>query len=144
MKRIAPLALLMLAGAAQAAAPAAAPATQAPTPKRFAGVSDEGNAALAKAQTTPDPQLQTLVRQVRTAHDQLTTAVMAPVIDVDKVTAAIRQEEVAQAQLRTHNNDRLIAVVKQLPEADRGVFLRTLILSRRSGTTPAAAATPQP
>lgn len=142
MKRILPLALLMTAGTTHALPVATAPAAQAPAPKRFPGVSDAGNAALAKAQTTPDPQLQTLSRQVRAAHDQLMTAIMAPAIDIDKVTAALRQEEAAQAQLRTHNNDRLITVVKQLPEDDRGTFLRTLILSRRPGATPAPA--PQP
>ena len=146
MKRILFTVLLLAAGAAEAApaAPATpAPATQAPAPKRFPGVSEAGNAALAKAQTTPDPQLQQLSRQVRAAHDQLMTAIMAPVIDVDKVTAALRQEEAAQGQLRTHNNDRLLTVVKQLPVDDRGTFLRTLILSRRSGATPPAQA-PQP
>jgi hypothetical protein len=80
MKRILSLALLLTAGAAQAAPTAAVPASQAPTPKRFPGVSDAGNAALAKAQTTPDPQLQQLSRQARAAHDQVVTAVMAPVI----------------------------------------------------------------
>lgn len=143
MKRILSIALLLAAGAAQAVPTAAVPAAQAPAPKRFPGVSDAGNAALAKAQTTPDPQLQALGKQVRAAHDQLMTAIMAPVIDVDKVTAALRQEETAQAQMRTHSNDRLIAAVKLLPEDDRGTFLRTLILSRRSGATPSAP-TPQP
>ncbi|WP_442681038.1 hypothetical protein ACSBM8_07635 [Sphingomonas sp. ASY06-1R] len=117
-------------------------AAQAPAPTRFPGVSEAGNAALAKAQTTPDPQRQGLTRQVRAAHDQLTTAIMAPTIDVDKVAAALRQEDAAQAQLRAHNNDRLINVVKQLPEEDRGTFLRTLLLSRRGSATPSPA--PQP
>ncbi|WP_116092176.1 periplasmic heavy metal sensor [Sphingomonas crusticola] len=145
MTRILSLALLLVAGAAEAAPTAAAPAapatTSAPAPKRFPGVSDAGNAILAKAQTAPDPQFQALGKQVRAAHDQLMSAVMAPVIDVDKVTAALRQEEAAQAQMRTYNNDRMLRAVKQLPEDDRGTFLRTLILSRRS-SNPAPA--PQP
>jgi uncharacterized membrane protein len=115
---------------------------QAPAPTRFPGVSEAGNAALAKAQTAPDPQRQGLIKQVRAAHDQLTSTIMAPTIDVDKVAAALRQEDAAQAQLRAHNNDRLINVVKLLPEEDRGTFLRTLLLSRRSGATPSPA--PQP
>ena len=143
MKRILSIALLLAAGAAEAAPTAPASTAQTPAPKRYPGVSDAGNAALAKAQTTPDPQLQQLSRQVRAAHDQLTVAIMAPVIDIDKVTSALRQEEAAQAQLRSHNNDRLLTVVKQLPAEDRGTFLRTLILSRRAGPTPAAPA-PQP
>ena len=139
MTRTLCFALFLSCGLSQSAV-AAAPA--APVPTRFPGVSEAGNAALAKAQTAPDPQRQALTRQVRAAHDQLMTAIMAPAIDLDKVTAALRQEEAAQGQLRTHNNDRLITVVKQLPEGDRGTFLRTLMLSRRSGSTPSPA--PQP
>ncbi len=146
---------ILLAGAAGAAFAAAPPpakpvpsatlaAASAASPRRFPGVSDEGNAVLAKAQTTPDPQLVTLNRQMRAAHDQLITAVMAPVIDVDKVTTAVRAEETAQAAVRTHNNDRLLAVLKQLPDGDRGTFLRTLVLSRQAKPAAAPAATPQP
>jgi len=149
MKTIFPLALLLCAGAVQAAtAPNVAPAAS----KRFPGVSDEGNALLARAQTTPDPQLQAIAKQARAAHDQLVSAVMAPVIDLDKVTAAMRAEEAAQGQLRTHSNDRLIGVLKQMSSDDRGTFLRTLILSRTPRTAngqaivapPIAPSNPQP
>jgi len=151
MKMPRPFLLVLAAGAAQAApvalkpetTPSVAPAAQAPAAKRFPGVSDEGNAVLAKAQTAPDPQQQSINRQLKAAHDQLIAAVMAPMIDVDKVSAAIRAEEAAQAQARTHNNDRLIAVLKQMPNDDRGNFLRTLVLSRQPRAT-AAPATPQP
>jgi hypothetical protein len=147
--------LLAAAGGAQAAqvAPKPAAATpvttaQPPAPKRFPGVSDAGNAILAKAQTVPDPQLQAIGRQGKAAHDQLVSAVMAPVIDLDKVTVAMRAEEAVQAQLRTHNNDRLLAVLKQLSTDDRDTFLRTLVLARQArpanGQTPPAAANPQP
>lgn len=139
MKRLIFLALLGVAGAGQAVMAAPATVVQPPVPKRFPGVSDAGNAVLAKAQTTPDPQLQALAKQQRAAHDQLMSAVMAPVIDVEKVTAAVRQEEAAQAQARAHSNDRLLAVLKQLPDDDRGTFLRTLMMSRPQ--RPAAAGT---
>ena len=155
MKVLRPLLLLLVASAAQAApapkpiigTPPASATPQAPAPKRFPGVSDAGNAILAKAQATPDPQQQTINRELKAAHDQVIAAVMAPVIDVDKVSAAIRAEEAAQAQARTHNNDRLIAVLKQLPDDDKGTFLRTLVLSRQQRpATPSAGApsTPQP
>lgn len=146
MRELIILAALFFAGAAQAAAAtpsapvAAKPPQAAPAaPRKIPGVSDEGNAILAKAQAAPDPQLQNIVRQLKAAHDQLVSAVMAPVIDVDKITVALRAEEAAQALARTHNNDRLIAVIKQLPDEDRGTFLRVLLLSRQqrpSGATP--------
>lgn len=144
------LAALLVAGATQAAVPApdAQPAAKpqaTAAPHKIPGVSDEGNAILAKAQSTPDPQQQAISRQLKAAHDQVIAAVMAPVIDLDKVSSAIRAEEAAQALARTHNNDRLIAVLKQLPDDDKGIFLRTLILSRQprpaGGATPS---TPQP
>ena len=156
MKILFPFALLLCASAAQAVpVPATAPTTAKPQPpvaaKRFPGVSDEGNAILAKAQAAADPQLQTIGKQAKAAHDQLVSAVMAPVIDLDKVTAAMRAEEAVQGQLRTHNNDRLLAVLKQMSADDRGTFLRTLILSRAPRTAnaqatvpPIAPSTPQP
>ena len=143
--------LMLVAGAAQAAPVAQKPANPAPaTPnaasaaKRFPGVSDEGNAILAKAQSASDPQQQAIVKQIRAAHDQVMAAVMAPTIDVDKVAAALRAEEAAQAQVRMHNTDRLIAVLRQLPDDDKGTFLRTLVLSRqqRAPGAPAAATAP--
>lgn len=155
MKVLRPVFVLLVAGAAHAApapkpvigAPTSSAAAQAPATKRFPGVSDEGNAILAKAQATPDPQQQTINRELKAAHDQVIAAVMAPVIDVDKVSAAIRAEEAAQAQARTHNNDRLISVLKQLPDDDKGTFLRTLVLSRqqRPAAPPSGTpSTPQP
>lgn len=147
MKELTILAALFVAGAAQAVTPvpstpaAAKPQAAPAAPRKIPGVSDEGNAILAKAQVAPDPQLQGIGRQLKAAHDQLVSAVMAPVIDVDRITAALRSEEAAQALARTHNNDRLIAVLKQLPDEDKGTFLRVLLLSRQQRPP---AATPQP
>ena len=144
MKIVPSLVILLAAGAAQAqtapkpAAPAASAQPQAP--KRFPGVSDAGNAILAKAQTTPDPQLQALGRQNKAAHDQLMAATMAPVIDMDKVAAALHAQDDALTAIRTHNTDRLIMAVKQLPDDDKGVFLRTLMLAQQQRA--AASATP--
>ena len=149
MKIVPSLVILLAAGAAHAAEVApkpAAPATaaQPQAPKRFAGVSDAGNAILAKAQTTPDPQLQALGRQAKAAHDQLMAATMAPVIDMDKVAAALHAQDEALAAVRAHNTDRLIVAAKQLPDDDKGVFLRTLMLAQQRAAAPTAAAKPQP
>ena len=147
MNRILLLSLLLAAGEAPAMSAAAKPASPAATvpaitSQRFPGVSEAGNAVLAKARSTPDPQLQALARQQRVAQEQLTTAVMAPVIDVDKVTAALLQGEAVQAQIRTHNTGRLLSVLKQMPAEDRGTFLRTLVMARTNRGAGAAASTP--
>lgn len=150
MKRLLILPLLLTTAATTppvkpAATPPAPAQSTTPTPTRFPGLSDAGNAVLAKAQTAPDPQLQALVKQQRAARDQLMTAVMAPVIDVDKVSAALRQQESVQNQMRAHNTDRIVAAARQLPEEDRGTFLRTLVLSKRvPALAPSVAATPNP
>ncbi|HMI18307.1 MAG TPA: hypothetical protein VK533_02050 [Sphingomonas sp.] len=146
MKIVPSLVLLLAAGAAQAqtAPKSAAPAVAQPqAPKRFPGVSDAGNAILAKAQTTPDPQLQALGRQAKAAHDQLMAATMAPVIDMDKVAAALHAQDDALTAVRTHNTDRLIMAAKQLPDDDKGVFLRTLMLAQQQRAA-APPAKPQP
>lgn len=138
MKKLTIPAALLFAGMAHIAIaqtpsqPAAKPQTPAAgQPKKIPGVSDEGNAILLKAQTTPDPLLQQLATKARAAHDQLMSAVMAPVIDPDKVEAAMKAENDANSQIRDHATDRLIAAVKALPSDDRGTFLRTLVLSRQ-------------
>jgi uncharacterized membrane protein len=146
------LAAFLVAGAAQAvppvssAAPAAKPQQPTATQRKIPGVSDEGNAVLLKAQSTPDPLLQQLAAKARAAHDQLMSAVMAPVIDPDKVGAAMKAENDAQGQIRDHATERLIAVVKSLPSDDRGTFLRTLILARQQRAAQAnpPASTPKP
>jgi uncharacterized membrane protein len=140
------LAALLLAAtpAAFAATPPAATKAQpaAPrTPPKIPGVSDEGNAIISKAQAVPDPQLQELGKQIRAAHDQLMSAVMAPVIDIDKVAAAMNSENDLQAQIRARGNERLVAVLQQLSNEDRGTFLRTLVLAHQQRR---AAATPKP
>jgi len=154
MKTLTISAALLVAGMAHAAIaqtpgqPAAKP--QAPTaaaqPRKIPGVSDEGNAILLKAQSTPDPVLQQLATKARAAHDQLMSAVMAPVIDPDKVEVAMKAENEAQTQIREHATERLIAAVKALPSDDRGTFLRTLVLSRqqRPAQQGAPAASPKP
>lgn len=153
MKSLAIASALMIATAAGAAAPVAPPAAPTaavakpqptPVPTRVPGVSDAGNAILAKAQTASDPQLQAAGKQLKVTHDQLVSAVMAPMIDVDRVEAALRAQEAAQAQMRTRSNDRLLAVLKQLPSDDRGTFLRALLLARQPRPAGSAPVSPQP
>lgn len=146
------LGALVVAGMAHAAIaqtpsqPAKPSAPAAAQPKKIPGVSDEGNAILAKAQTQSDPLLQQLAAKARAAHDQLMSAVMAPMIDPDKVEAAMKAENAVQGEIRDHATDRLITAMKALPSDDRGTFLRTLILSRqqRPAQAPAAASNPKP
>ena len=75
-------------------------------------------------------------------RDQLTSAVMAPTIDVDKVAGILRQQDTLQTQIRTQQTEHWITVLKQLPGEDRGTVLRTLLLSRTRQAAPTAGASP--
>lgn len=118
------LALLMPAVAvAQTPPPAAAPAKAPP----IAGVSPAGMAIVDKYRGVGDPQLPSLVRQQRQAHQQLIAATLVTTIDPEKVATLLKADEAAQGAVRAHLNDQMIAVVRQLPEADRAPFLRSLV-----------------
>jgi hypothetical protein len=64
------------------------------------------------------------------------------VIDMDKVAAALHAQDDALTAVRTHNTDRVIQAARQLPDEDKGVFLRTLMLAQQQRA--AAPAKPQP
>jgi hypothetical protein len=119
MRALLPLVLIAASGVAAAQQP--------PAPKRIEGVSEAGNAVFAKAQATPDPEMVALARKQRQLRDQLNTAGLAAKVEPDKVEALLRQSEEVAGQIRTRNNDRLLAVLRALPETDRAPFLRGVL-----------------
>jgi hypothetical protein len=90
------------------------------------GVSPAGNAILTKLDAQGDPQYGQLRRQQTGLKDQLSNAIMVPVIDVDRVTGIMRQMDLVQNQIRARSSERVVAALKALPEADRGPFLRAI------------------
>jgi uncharacterized membrane protein len=126
------LALMLAPAAAQAATtPPPVPTTAAPAkpvPRAFPGLSPAGNATLAKLQSTPDPQLNQIVQQQRRVHDELMTVVTAATIDPAKVADIMHRADDLQGQLRARATERLVQAVTALPEADRGPFLRALVI----------------
>lgn len=121
-------ALPFVAGAAlaQAApkptAPAAAPQPQITIP----GVSQAGVAVLNKMRNMPDNGLKMIIGQLRDVSSQLALEIQRPVIDVDKIAALLKKREMLMAQSQTRQDDRLVAVIKALPAADRAPFLRAV------------------
>lgn len=108
---------------AQTPPPAAAPQRK---PTNLPGVSPAGNTILTKLDSQGDPQYAQLRRQQQGLKDQLSNAIMVPVVDVDRVTGIMRQMDVIQGQMRTRSSERVLAALKALPEADRGPFLRAI------------------
>ncbi|UAK26212.1 hypothetical protein [Sphingomonas nostoxanthinifaciens] len=134
MKALLPFAILL--GASAASAVPAVPPTQlqrtqltqpgAPQPAKLPGVSDAGNAILAKAQTTPDPMLVDLAGKQRAVHQQIVAAVMAPTVDLTKLGALLKQQQGLITQVLARRDDRLLQVAAQLTPADRSAFLHAL------------------
>lgn len=125
-----PVDLLAFVFAGVAALPAVAqtppPAAPQRRPTNLPGVSPQGNAILTKLDSQGDPQYVQLKRQQTGLKDQLSNAIMVPVIDVDRVAGIMRQMDVVQGAMRSRASERVLAALKALPEADRGPFLRAI------------------
>lgn len=138
MKNGALIGLLALAGAAGAQQPAPAPTAAKPAAqaRKIPGLSDDGNAIYAKALGTPDPQLLTIARQQRTTQASLINLAMGATIDIDKLAALLKQRDALQLQFRTRQNEISVAMLRQMTEEDRGIYLRYSMTPQ----TPVAAA----
>jgi hypothetical protein len=135
MKILIPLVLMAIAGTATAQQPAPAPAkpaTAAAQPKKIPGLSDAGNALYAKAFGTPDPQLLQIARQQRTVHSSLVSLAMGSTVNIDKLADLLKQRDALQAQFRGLQNDLTVAMLRDMTDEDRGIYLRYSL-------TPAAA-----
>jgi len=126
---------VMLAAAAPAATKAApsrsatpaAPEPMALTPgaKRI-NLSPEGRAIASKIMGAPDPRLPQLQAEMATLRQEKLQFIAGPTVDVAKLEPLLRREEALQAEFRTKQNDRLIALLKALPDPDRLALLQTL------------------
>lgn len=117
---------LALAQTSPAPPPAAPKSIPANPGRRLPPLSPEGNAIAQRWFGAPDPQIQAIQKQQQALRPQIEAALAAPVIDVARVESLIRQEEKLQADLRARSNTRLIGLLRELPEPDRGPFLRAL------------------
>ncbi|PTQ09949.1 hypothetical protein CLG96_12395 [Sphingomonas oleivorans] len=150
--RFAALFLALNAGVA-IAAPGTPPANEAvqsgPAPApvrrvaRIAGLSDAGNAVVQRIMGQADPEIGVLARRRSELNAQFQAAIAQPTIDIAQIEALMRQEETLQDEARARTSGRVLALLKELPEADRGPFLRALRMPgatgvpRPAGTQPA-------
>lgn len=123
------IALLLFVSAASSAQPAPAPR---PAPvKLVAGaartpLSDEGRTIAAKIYGTPDPRSQQLAADLAALRAERAAMVATPPIDLDRLETLLRKEEALQAESRTRANDRLITLLRALPESDRVIMLQNM------------------
>lgn len=129
------LAVPAVAIAAVPPAKPAAPATAAgkvlaPTPGagpvRRITLSPEGRSIAARIIGTPDPRTKEIQAELGTIRQQKAQLIAGAAVDVEKLEPMIRREEVLQSELRTRQNDRLLSLLRALPDADRIALLHSM------------------
>lgn len=129
---------------ARPAATAAASKPLAPTPgavpARRITLSPEGRAVAARIIGTPDPRSKDIQAEMTTLRQQKAQIIAGTTVDVDKLEPILRREEALQTELRTRQNDRLLSLLRALPDADRIALLHSMANPAR----PDGAKTPVP
>nr|WP_047165686.1 hypothetical protein [Sphingomonas sp. Y57] len=145
------VALILAAPSAAIAAPTAAKPTAAagalaPTPGapvRRITLSPEGRAIAARIIGTPDPRLKDIQTEITTIRQQKAQLIAGTTVDVEKLEPILRREEALQSEMRTRQNDRLLSLLRALPEADRVALLHSMANPvRPDGAKAPAPATP--
>ncbi len=128
--RIVLLAGLLLAPAIATAQVAPRPAKPAPvqltTQPRRATLSPEGRAVTQRIYGTPDPRMAELTASLAALKADRVQLITSLPVDLDRLEALLRKEETLQAEFRTRTNDRLMALLRELPEIDRAAMLQNM------------------
>lgn len=120
--------------------PAAAPLPLVPGARKIS-LSPEGRAIAARVFGEADPRTGQIQAELAQLKQQKLEVVAAASIDVDKLEGIVRKEEALQSELRTRQNDRLLSLLRALPEGDRAALVQALINPAKPqnsvGTAPA-------
>jgi uncharacterized membrane protein len=140
MKRGLLLLTILLPAIGQAAVPAKPKPTEATAPKAPAAtplplvpgsrkitLSPEGRTIAARVFGEADPRTGVIQAELGQLKQQKLEVVGAASIDVDKLEAIVRKEELLQSELRTRQNDRLLSLLRALPEGDRAALVQALV-----------------
>jgi uncharacterized membrane protein len=106
--------------------PAAAPLPLVPGARKIS-LSPEGRAIAARVFGEADPRTGQIQTELAQLKQQKLEVVGAASIDVDKLEGIVRKEEALQSELRTRQNDRLLSLLRALPEGDRAALVQALI-----------------
>lgn len=87
-------------------------------------VSPAGQAVLKKYMGGRDPAINERLQRVRAIAQQMGALSNAPRLDLVRLQALMRQQEALQADIQRRGNDRTLAMLRELSEADRIKFLR--------------------
>jgi len=139
------LAALLLTLAAAGEPQQVKPKTQVQQKLPASSLSPAGQAAVTKYLGAPDPQIESMGRQMQNAAAQVRTLSTAPKIDLVKLEAAVHQQERLESAIRVRANSRMLALLKVLSDADRVAFLHGMAqvqAQARAEATRAAAGPP--
>lgn len=101
--------------------------TPRPAPRQVRiNVSPAGEAVLRRYFSTRDPAIVRDADQLRALGQQMATLAGAPRIDLTRLRALYRQVEAVQADAQRRGNDRTLAMLGELSEADRVTFVRSM------------------
>lgn len=118
------------------AAPAAAQTPPPGTRQVKIDVSPAGQAVLKKYLGVRDPGVAPLVEQLRAVTRQMNALADAPRLDLARLQALMRQQEQADAAIKRRGNDRTLAMLRELSEADRLKFLRSFRAAQAAARPP--------
>lgn len=117
-----------------AAAPRTPPVQLVESAKRLP-MSDEGRAIAARLYSAPDPRSAQIAIDLSALRAERAQMIATSPIDIDRLDALLRKEEALTAEARTRANDRLLAMLRALPEPDRAVMLQNLLNAQRNSAT---------
>lgn len=145
---------LMLSGAAAMAAvppaksvaPAAKASTQTPLPLtpgvRRAAMSPQGIEIAKRMLENPDPRLAQIQAEMAALLQEKAQFVSGAPVDVDKLEPVLRREEALVSEFKKRQNDRLLGLLRALPDADRIAFLQSRAVPAKPQNSPAPAPAP--
>jgi hypothetical protein len=90
------------------------------------GLSEAGNAVVTRSMEQPDPQMLEFSKQRAALGAEFQTAIAQKTIDLGQIEALMKREEQLQDEVRARTRVRILGLLNDLPEADRGPFLRAL------------------
>jgi hypothetical protein len=122
--------MLVAAAASPAAAPKAPPVQLVESAKRIP-MSDEGRAIAARMYNTPDPRSAEVAGDLAALRAERALMITTPPVDIDRLEALLRKEEALTAEARVRADDRLLVLLRALPEADRVIMLQNLLNAQK-------------
>ena len=107
------------------AAKSTAPVALTPGVRRIT-LSPEGRTIAQRIMSVPDPRIGQIQGEMTAIRAEKLKMISGTSVDVDKIEPLLRREEALQSELRTRQNERLLTLLRALPDPDRVALLQNL------------------